>query len=82
MENKRWIPYVLKAPLVLVIIASFIASIYAATVNLQGITFGTPVLFGIVLALYVVGWWLDKNKKSHSVSAPARHSNKFKFVIF
>ncbi|MBS3089205.1 hypothetical protein J4402_05555 [Candidatus Pacearchaeota archaeon] len=64
MEKKRWLPYVLKAPLVLIIIAAFIASIYAASVNLQGITWGTPIVFTIILGLFVLGWWFENKKFS------------------
>lgn len=60
-EVKRniWIK-VLKAPLVLLIIASFIGSIYAAAKNISGVTAGTPVLFGLLIILYIWAIYLEK----------------------
>ena len=45
----------LKAPLVITIIASFVASIYAAYMNLAGIGWFSPVFFLVILILYFIG---------------------------
>jgi hypothetical protein len=74
MKKKRLIVNLLKAPLALLIVISFIASIYAAATNLQGITFGTPIFFGIILILYGVGLWYEKKKKESFT--PNSHQGK------
>lgn len=60
--NKTLVGNLLKAPAILILIASFIASIYAAAKQIQGINWVTPVLLGIILVLYFWGSWLHMNK--------------------
>lgn len=53
---------VLQAPLYLLVIAAFIASIYLAATGQYSIRWGTPVLFAIIIALYIWGVWMEKKK--------------------
>jgi uncharacterized membrane protein (DUF485 family) len=62
MEIKRVISFILRIPLHLFLLGSFAASIYAAYENIQGITWGTPILFGIILAAWYIGVWMSKEE--------------------
>lgn len=61
MNTKRIIGKILKAPLVLLGIAGIGASIYAAYNNIEGITYGTTVMFTIITIAYFVGFRMDKS---------------------
>jgi len=62
---------VLKAPLIILVVASFAASIYAAANKIQGITYAVPVILGIILVTYIIGAFMDqKNNDEESSSAP------------
>lgn len=64
MKNKRILPKLLQLPLLLVMIASFFGSIYAAIYKINGINFVTPIILFIILVLYFYGRYLEhKNKK-------------------
>lgn len=54
----------LKTPVILIVISSFAASIYAAKVGLANIQYGTGILLGLAIAAYFVGVYLNfkKNK--------------------
>ena len=54
----------MQLPLILVMIASFFASIYAAVYKISGIGFLTPVVLGIIIVLYFLGRRLEKNKRN------------------
>lgn len=74
MNVRHVIGNVLKAPLLLLVIASFVASIYAASNQLFGISFGSSILLGSVIVLYIVGIilnhdWKKKETKDNSDSA-------------
>ena len=45
----------LKAPLIILVLASFGASLYAAYAKIQGITYAVSVIIGIILLLYTIG---------------------------
>jgi membrane protein DedA with SNARE-associated domain len=62
MSKKSIIGKILKAPLVILVSASFVASIYAAYNKIQGITYVVSVILGIILALYIIGLFLDKKE--------------------
>ncbi len=53
---------VLKAPAYLLMIAAFIASIYAAAKNIQGINWATPVILGAIIAAYIIGVRTEKKR--------------------
>jgi len=56
--------FLMQLPLILVMIASFFASIYAAVYKISGIGFLTPVVLGIIIVLYFLGRRLEKNKRN------------------
>lgn len=62
MKNKKLISMLLQLPLLLIMIASFFGSIYAAIYRISGITYSTPVIIFIILALYFYGRYLEKKK--------------------
>lgn len=61
MKNKLS-SQLLKAPAYLLVIAAFIASIYAAVKGIQGINWGTPVILGLIIVAYIIGLWLERKK--------------------
>ena len=52
----------LKAPLVLLVVASAIASVYAVLKGIAGITWVTPIVLFILIILYFAGVLLGKDK--------------------
>jgi len=44
-----------KAPLIVLVVIAFIASIYASYNNMMNITYGSTVVLGLVLIAYVIG---------------------------
>lgn len=63
--KKKIISQVLKAPLILVIIVSFVLSIYAAYTKTYDISYGTSIILGVILALYFTGVYLERKKESY-----------------
>ncbi|MDP1695732.1 MAG: hypothetical protein Q8L29_02360 [archaeon] len=57
--NKK-IALLLKAPAYLLIIAAFVASIYATAKNIQGISWRTPVILGLIIISYIIGFRMEK----------------------
>jgi len=53
---------ILKAPLVLLVVSAWIASFYAAAVRMQDINWGSPIVFTIIVGLYVWGMLLSKKE--------------------
>ncbi len=66
MAIRNIIGKVLKAPLIILVLASFAASIYAAANNIQGITYAVPVILGIILILYFIGAYFGRSPKEES----------------
>jgi len=64
MKNKKIVPILLQIPLMLVMIVSFFGSIYAAYAKIGGIGFATPVIIGIIIALYFYGRYLEKKYRN------------------
>jgi hypothetical protein len=64
MKNKKIIPILLQIPLILVMILSFFGSIYAAIYKISGICFATPVIIGIIIALYFYGRYLERKQRN------------------
>ena len=54
MSKKTW-SLVLKAPALLLLIASFLAGIYAAIYNIQDMGWEVPIILGVVIFLYFIG---------------------------
>ena len=63
MNKKKILGDILQAPLVLLVVISFLASIYLAYNNLYGITYASGVILGILIALYIAGTFVKKEKK-------------------
>ena len=61
MEVKKIISIILRVPLHLFLVGSFGASIYAAANKIQGISWGTPILFGVILAAWYLGVWMNRD---------------------
>jgi hypothetical protein len=66
MSIKTIISIVLKVPMIILVLASFAASIYASVNNISGITYAVPVILGIILILYFVGTFLRKSSEEES----------------
>lgn len=64
-NNKKIIGMILKAPLIILVIASFFVSVYAAYKNLYGISYGTCLLFGIIIVLYFIGVLLARRRNEN-----------------
>lgn len=64
MKNKKILPILLQLPLILVIIASFFGSIYAAIYKIGGIGFATPVIILIIIVLYFYGRYLERKRRN------------------
>lgn len=61
MEILKIVTFILRAPLHIFLVGSLGASIYAAYNKIQGISWGTPILMGIIMILWYVGVWMNKN---------------------
>ena len=59
---KKIISIILKAPLGIFILASFVGSIYAAWNKIQNINWGTPAIMGGLIIFYLIGWYLEKRE--------------------
>jgi hypothetical protein len=66
VEIKKAISVILRIPLHLFLIGSFGASIYAAANKIQGISWGTPILFGVILVAWYLGVWMSKSEDDSS----------------
>ena len=55
---------ILKLPMWTLVIASWGASIYVAYTKLMGMTWAVPAIYSAILALYIVGTMLRKEKKA------------------
>lgn len=67
MDKKRLLVLLLKAPLFLIVIASTAASVYAAYSKQFNISWSTPVLFIIIIILYIIGLYIEKKKGDKNV---------------
>ena len=55
MNIHKILSYILKTPLVLLIIGSLIGSWYAAYKHIQGIEYSTPFIYTIIFIAYIIG---------------------------
>lgn len=63
-EESNWkkiLGGILRAPLILLVLFSWGSSIYAAYEKIQGITYAVPIIYTIVIALYIIGLLIKKN---------------------
>lgn len=63
MNVKKIIGVILMLPLILIVLASFGASIYAAYMKMAGITYASSVIIGTCIILYIIGRYLSRDKK-------------------
>ena len=57
--SKKTIGILFKVPALLLLIASFLAGIYAAVYNIQDMGWEVPIILGVVLVLYGIGSRLE-----------------------
>jgi hypothetical protein len=57
--NKKITASILQLPLILVVVASFLGSIYAVIAKIGGISIAVPIILGIIIALYFYGRYLE-----------------------
>ena len=55
------VTWILKLPLILLVLGSLIASFYAAYNKIEGITFSVFWIFSIIVILFMIGWVWRKN---------------------
>lgn len=68
MNLKKIISVILKLPIILLIIGSLGAGCYAAYFHIQNISWSTPIILGIIIILYIIGYFLGKNQSSKNDS--------------
>jgi tellurite resistance protein TehA-like permease len=56
------IGYVLQTPMILLMIISFAASVYAAYNNIQEVSWTTAVIIGLFLLMYFVGRFINREE--------------------
>ncbi|MDD5193708.1 MAG: hypothetical protein PHF67_03915 [Candidatus Nanoarchaeia archaeon] len=61
--NKKILAWILQLPLLIIMIASFFASIYAAIKKIGGINSAVPFILGIVIVLYFYGRYLQNKPR-------------------
>jgi hypothetical protein len=61
MKKKLW-SWILKLPAILLLIASFIGSIYASIKDIGGITWSASAVLLVILVLYFIGESLVERK--------------------
>ena len=55
---KKILGIIFELPMILLVLGSFIASIYAAYNEISGVTYASSIVLGIVLVLYFIGAYL------------------------
>jgi len=63
MKAKKIIGYMLQLPMIGLVLASFIASAYAAYTKSYDIGYGTPIVMGAIIICWIVGRYLIKEKE-------------------
>jgi hypothetical protein len=63
MGFKKIVSIILRAPLHIFLIGSFVLSIYAVFNKTLGVGLGTPILFGVILACWYFGIWLSRGEE-------------------
>lgn len=64
----RIVSFILKIPLVLMVISSFGASLYAAYKKISGVTWASPIILGGIIGLYLLGVYLSKSKNEETTT--------------
>lgn len=63
MGKRTW-SFILKAPAILLLIASLAAGVYAAYYNIQEMGWEVPTILAIVLILYGIGVRVGRNEEN------------------
>jgi len=71
MGKKTW-SLILKAPALLLLIASFLAGIYAAIYEIQGMSWEVPIILGVVIFLYFIGSNLERKHYKELKEKPVK----------
>ena len=56
--KRKFMGWLCKAPLMLLVIGSLIASLYLAYTKQMSITYSTSILLGVIIALFILGDYL------------------------
>jgi len=64
MKKKEIIPLLLQLPLLIVMIASFFGSLYAAIYKISGINYSTPIIIFLIICLYFYGKYLERKRRN------------------
>lgn len=62
METKKIVGIVCMLPMILIVIGSFFASIYASYNKISGITYYSSAIIGVSIILYIIGLFLVKRR--------------------
>jgi len=62
--NKKIIGWIFKTPMYLMLVASLVASYYAAIKNIQGITYASPIIMTILVVLFIIGEYMHRAQVS------------------
>jgi hypothetical protein len=52
--------WILRIPLILLLLVSWIASFYAAYAKIQNITYTVPIFYTILVVLYLIGLYIKR----------------------
>lgn len=67
MKAKKIIGLVLQIPLYVLVLGSFIASIYAAIYKISGVSWSTPIILAGIMIAFIIGSVLRIDKKEEYV---------------
>lgn len=67
MKTKKIIGIILMLPLIMLVLGSLVASIYASYKHIGGISYATPIIIGSFIALYILGRYLSKNGNKQNI---------------
>jgi uncharacterized membrane protein (DUF485 family) len=66
MKTKKIVGLILRIPLYVLVLGSFAASIYAAYAKIQGVTYVTPIILGVIIITFIIGTVLGKQEKNQN----------------
>jgi len=67
MKTNKIVGFILQIPMYLLIIGSFVVSIYAASAKLQDITWATPIILGVIIISYIIGEGFYKKEQKEEI---------------
>lgn len=68
--KKKTIGKILKAPAILLLIASLAAGVYAAANNIQDMGWEVPIIITVVLVMYFIGASMGNKKENQITEYP------------